>query len=68
MVNGISKGSLDSCNLDKFIKKIHIILEEVEEFKVSHVLRGVNTIEDRLSNVGVGGSLEENFEIWENFT
>ena len=44
---------MESSFLDKYIRRIRKLLEEFEEFKVSHTLREENVINDKIANVGV---------------
>ena len=52
-------------HLNKYIRKIQTPLDEVYEFIVSHVYREENNVANRLSNIGVADSLEDNFVFFE---
>lgn len=48
--------------------KDYNFLMEMDDFHVSHVLREVDTVDNKLSNIGVLGLVEDHFELMEDFS
>ncbi|XP_059078060.1 uncharacterized protein LOC131876634 [Cryptomeria japonica] len=66
VMNGIVKGRMEAWHLDKHIRRMNLLLCGFDDFKVSHVLREANIEADKLSNVGANGSLDSNFNLFED--
>lgn len=53
--------------LNKQVHRMQLLLNDFEDFKVTHVLQEANLEADKLSNVGANGSLANMFSLFEDF-
>ena len=67
IINGIKKGKLESCHINKHISKIKGMLKEFEDFKISHVNRDANEVVDKLANLGANVPFGNQNDIFEDF-
>ena len=66
ITNRIMRGKLAAWHLDKHLKQIRCLLQEFEDFKVSHIYKKANKVAEKLANMGANVALGTRNEIYKD--